>query len=48
LNYLTVHPDNQNQGIAMQLVAHGLEEAKKIGLDVYATAFPLGVGCAAV
>ncbi|KAH8673432.1 acetyltransferase [Xylariales sp. PMI_506] len=44
LDYLAVHPDNQGKGIATQLVAHGLEEAKKIGLDVYVMAFRPGVG----
>lgn len=44
LDYLAVHPDNQGRGIATQLVASGLREAKKIGLDVYVRAFPPGVG----
>ena len=44
LDYLAVHPDNQARGIATQLVASGLKEAKKIGLDVYVMAFPPGVG----
>lgn len=44
LDYLAVHPDVQGRGIATQLVATGLEEAKKIGLDVYVRAFRPGVG----
>lgn len=44
LDYLAVHPDNQGRGIATQLVASGLKEAKKIGLDVYVRAFRPGVG----
>lgn len=44
LDYLAVHPDNQGRGIATELVASGLKEAKKIGLDVYVRAFPPGVG----
>lgn len=44
LDYLAVHPDNQGRGIATQLVARGLEEARKIGLDVYVRAFRPGVG----
>ncbi|KAG6361342.1 hypothetical protein INS49_009567 [Diaporthe citri] len=44
LDYLAVHPDNQGRGIATHLVASGLKEAKKIGLDVYVTAFRPGVG----
>lgn len=39
-----MHPDNQGRGIATQLVASGLKEAKKIGLDVYVRAFRPGVG----
>lgn len=39
-----MHPDNQGKGIATQLVASGLKEAKKIGLDVYVRAFRPGVG----
>jgi ribosomal protein S18 acetylase RimI-like enzyme len=44
LDYLAVHPDNQGRGIATQLVASGLKEAKRIGLDVYVRAFRPGVG----
>lgn len=44
LDYLAVHPDNQGRGIATQLVASGLKEAKKIGLDVYVRAFRPAVG----
>lgn len=44
LDYLAVHPDNQGKGIATQLVASGLKEARKIGLDVYVMAFRPGIG----
>ncbi|KAJ6438083.1 hypothetical protein O9K51_08672 [Purpureocillium lavendulum] len=44
LDYLAVHPDYQDRGIGTQLVASGLKEAQKIGLDVYVRAFRPGVG----
>ena len=36
LDYLAVHPENQGRGIATQLVASGLEEAKKINKSLSA------------
>ncbi|KAK1758285.1 acyl-CoA N-acyltransferase [Echria macrotheca] len=44
LDYLAVHPDSQGRGIATQLVARGLKEAREIGVDVYVRAFRPGVG----
>ncbi|QGI86652.1 unnamed protein product [Fusarium fujikuroi] len=34
LHYLCVHPDHQQKGLASLLVNSGLEEAKKLGIDV--------------
>lgn len=39
-----MHPDHQGRGIASQLVASGLEEAKKIGFDIYVMVFRPAVG----
>lgn len=39
-----MHSSHQGRGIATQLVASGLKEAKKIGIDVYVMAFRPAVG----
>ncbi len=44
LDYLAMHADNQDRGIAAQTVASGLKEARIIDIDVYVGAFRPGVG----
>ncbi len=41
---MAVHPNNQGKGIGTELVASGMREAAKIGLDIYVCAFRPGVG----
>jgi len=35
LDYLAVHPDNQNQGIGSALSQVGMRQAEKLGLDIF-------------
>jgi GNAT superfamily N-acetyltransferase len=44
LDYLAVHPKNQGKGIATALVRSGIQEAEKLGLDIFVTAFRPAVG----
>jgi GNAT superfamily N-acetyltransferase len=44
LDYLAVHPKNQGKGIATALVRSGIQEAEKLGLDIFVTAFRAAVG----
>lgn len=39
-----MHPDNQGKGIGTALVQSGLEQAEKLGLDVFIYAKQQGVG----
>lgn len=39
LDYLAVHPDHQRLGIASLLIESGLQEAQKMGSDVFVSAF---------
>jgi predicted N-acetyltransferase YhbS len=39
-----VHPDNKGKGIATLLVEDGIEEAKKLGVDIFVLAFKAGRG----
>ena len=34
MEYITVHPSNQKKGVGLALLEHGLEQARKLGLDV--------------
>ncbi|KAH6624166.1 hypothetical protein B0J18DRAFT_427476 [Chaetomium sp. MPI-SDFR-AT-0129] len=43
LDYLAVHPKHQRQGVATALVRSGLEQADKLGLDVFVRAMKPGV-----
>ncbi|KAK4140959.1 uncharacterized protein C8A04DRAFT_14466 [Dichotomopilus funicola] len=43
LDYLAVHPKHQRQGVATALVKSGLEQANKLGLDVFVRAMKPGV-----
>lgn len=43
LDFPAVHPKNQGKGIATALVQSGIQEAKKLGLDIFVTAFESGV-----
>lgn len=42
LEFLTVHPDHRNKGIATSLVGKGVEIADQLGLDIYALCFEGG------
>lgn len=42
LEYMAVHPDNQGKGIATLLVKSGMEQARKLGLDIFILAFKPG------
>ncbi|PQE32432.1 acetyltransferase protein [Rutstroemia sp. NJR-2017a WRK4] len=44
LDYLAVHPKNQGKGIATALVRSGVQEAEKLDLDIFVTAFRVAVG----
>lgn len=44
LEYLAVHPDNRGQGIGTMLVKSGIEEARKMGLDVFVHGMKAGLG----
>lgn len=35
LDYIAVDPDNQGKGIGTALVESGMEQAKKLGLDIF-------------
>lgn len=39
-----MHPDNQGQGIATMLVKSGMEQAKRMGLDIFILAFKPAFG----
>jgi ribosomal protein S18 acetylase RimI-like enzyme len=39
-----VHPDNQDKGIGTALVQSGMEQAEKLGLDIFIYAKKQGVG----
>jgi len=43
LDYLAVHPDNQGKGVGTALVKSGLEQAERLGLDVFLQALEDGV-----
>ncbi|KAJ5938246.1 hypothetical protein N7454_004588, partial [Penicillium verhagenii] len=42
LDYLAVHPDNQRKGVGTALVKSGIEQADKMGLDIFVHAFTEG------
>ncbi|PWY72975.1 hypothetical protein BO70DRAFT_341983 [Aspergillus heteromorphus CBS 117.55] len=42
LKYLAVHPDNQRKGVGMALVKSGMDQADKMGLDIFVHAFKEG------
>jgi len=44
LEYLAVHPDNKGKGIATQLVAKGIEQAERLGIDSFVMAYKAGRG----
>ncbi|KAI1074527.1 acyl-CoA N-acyltransferase [Whalleya microplaca] len=44
LDYLAVHPDNKGKGIGTTLVQSGIEQAEKMGLDIFTLAFKMGRG----
>jgi predicted N-acetyltransferase YhbS len=39
-----VHPENQGKGIATALVQSGMNQAEKMGLDIFVLAFKRGWG----
>ena len=39
-----MHPDNQGKGIATMLVKSGMEQAKRLGLDIFILAFKPAFG----
>jgi predicted N-acetyltransferase YhbS len=41
---LAVHPENQGKGIGTLLVQSGIEQAEKLGLDIYVLSFEAGKG----
>lgn len=43
LDYLAVHPDNQRKGIGTALVQSGMEQAARLGLDIFIYAKSQGV-----
>ena len=42
MDYLAVHPDNKRKGIGSMLVASGMKQAEKMGVDVFVLAFNQG------
>ncbi|KAH8894172.1 acyl-CoA N-acyltransferase [Thozetella sp. PMI_491] len=44
LAYLAVHPENQNKGIATMLVQSGIDQCKRMGMDIFVQASPAGRG----
>ncbi|KAI1082213.1 hypothetical protein F5B20DRAFT_532571 [Whalleya microplaca] len=44
LEYLAVHPDNRNHGIATLLVESGIAQAEKMGVDIFVLAYKAGLG----
>ncbi|KAJ5707889.1 Acyl-CoA N-acyltransferase [Penicillium malachiteum] len=43
LEYLAVHPDNQRRGAGTALVKSGIDQANKMGLEIFVHAFKDGV-----
>ncbi|KAJ5621897.1 Acyl-CoA N-acyltransferase [Penicillium herquei] len=43
LEYLAVHPDNQRRGVGTALVKSGIDQANKMGLEIFVHAFKDGV-----
>ncbi|KAJ5633277.1 Acyl-CoA N-acyltransferase [Penicillium lividum] len=43
LEYLAVHPDNQRKGVRTALVKSGMDQADKLGLNIFVHAFKAGV-----
>jgi ribosomal protein S18 acetylase RimI-like enzyme len=43
LDYLAVHPDQQRRGIATALIRSGMQQAEKLGLDIFVHAMKPGV-----
>lgn len=41
---MAVHPENQGKGIAAVLVQSGIEQATKVGLDIFVMAFKPAFG----
>lgn len=44
LDYLAVHPDNRGQRVGSMLVESGIEEARKMSLDVFVHGMKAGLG----
>ena len=44
LRYLAVHPEMQGKGIGTALVVSGMEQARKLHLDIFIMAMKGGVG----
>lgn len=42
LEYIAVHPENQGMGIGTALVKSGMDQADKLGLDIFVHAFEEG------
>lgn len=43
LDYLAVHPDNRNRGIASLLVEEGMRKIEELGYDTFVIAFEMGL-----
>ncbi|KAJ5771757.1 Acyl-CoA N-acyltransferase [Penicillium odoratum] len=43
LEYLAVHPDNQRKGVGAALVKSGMDQADKLGLNIFVHALKAGV-----
>ncbi|KAL2129170.1 hypothetical protein VTI74DRAFT_8123 [Chaetomium olivicolor] len=43
LDYLAVNPAHQRRGIATALVRSGMQQAEKLGLDIFVHAFTAGL-----
>lgn len=42
LDYLAVHPDQQNKGVGAALISHGNQKAQQLGINIFVLAFSSG------